>query len=240
MTGDRRRRAWAGPGGAISSKCVSEFGSPSISRVFMKARSSTTRRLRRVAGSTAPGGQCDDRLVGLAHAALREQALVGPARGRIGREQHQPGGAAIDAVDRHQVVQAQGALESHQQGLLQVLAGRRDGQEMRLVDHQQMRIAPQHRVLEGHARLVRQGAVVVEALVRLVGALAVTARPCSSTTSAASKRASQVARATPGKRCSRKSRKVGQSPAGRPTQLGPTPSRVGSGERRRGRRGRCG
>ena len=77
------------------------------------------RQPRRTAWGDAnrAGRPVDDRLVGLAHAALREQALVGPARGRIGREQYQPGGAAIDAVDRHQVVQAQGALESHQQGV---------------------------------------------------------------------------------------------------------------------------
>src|SRR6478735_5644658 len=42
-------------------------------------------------------------------------------------------------------------------------------------------------------------------------------------------RASQVARGMAAKRCTRNSAMVGQSPTGSATQLGPTPSRTGSG-----------
>ena len=54
-----------------------------------------------------------------------------------------------------------------------------------------------------------------------------TAWPLASMTSPRAMRSSQTCGAMPLKRCCRKSSRWGQGPAGKATQLGPTPSRVG-------------
>ena len=96
-----------------------------------------------------------DGLVHLAHAALTEQRLVAPARGALHREQHQPGGVAVDAVDRRQLGQAKLALEPHQQRVLQVGPGRHDRQKVRLVRHHQVFVLEQHGFLERNTSLAR-------------------------------------------------------------------------------------
>ena len=77
-------------------------------------------------------------LVSLVHAALAKERLIGIARGGLGGKQHQPCGVAVNAVDRDQLVQPQIAFEAYQHRFLQVLARRRDRQEVRLVHDDQV------------------------------------------------------------------------------------------------------
>ena len=110
-----------------------------------------------------------DRFIDLSHRASGKQRVIElTGRGLLG-EQHHARGFAVDAVNRCEVGDAQPVSQSHQQGLLQVLAGRRHRQEMRLVgDHQQL-VLEQHFFLSRDWRFKRQTAVVEELAVRLVG-----------------------------------------------------------------------
>ncbi|MCY1402537.1 hypothetical protein D9M71_176830 [compost metagenome] len=112
-----------------------------------------------------------DGLVALGDAPLAEQRLVGRAAGGVGGEQHQPGGEPVDAVQRHQqrVVQAPG--QARQQGLLDVLPGRGDRQEVRLVRHHQVLVHMQDRFDEGNRRFLRHLAEIVDAQAFPVGRL---------------------------------------------------------------------
>jgi hypothetical protein len=64
-----------------------------------------------------------DRLIGLGDGALAKQRMVGVARGGLDGEQRQARGFAVDAVDRRQVLDAEAALQAHQQALLHIASG---------------------------------------------------------------------------------------------------------------------
>jgi hypothetical protein len=78
---------------------------------------------------------------------------------------------AVDAVQRHEVVDLQLALEPHEQAFLQVLAGGRDGEEGGLVGHHELLVLEQHLLLEGDVHFAVERAVVVDAQRRFVAAL---------------------------------------------------------------------
>ena len=110
-------------------------------------------------------------LVAFLNRVLPEQHLVGVAVCRLHGKHHQPGGFAVNAVQRHQGVELQAVLEPDQQRFLQVMTGRGDGQKVRLVGHHQMRVLKNNGFFKRYAGLCGQGAVVINADVALVGAL---------------------------------------------------------------------
>ncbi len=87
------------------------------------------------------------------------------------REDDQAGCFAVDAVNRCQGIDAELALEAHQQGLLHIAPRRCDRQKMRLVGDDEMLILEQHDFIEGDARLGFKRAVVENAQACLVGPL---------------------------------------------------------------------
>jgi hypothetical protein len=105
-----------------------------------------------------------DRLIGFGDGALAKQRMVGVARGGLDGEQRQARGFAVDAVDRRQVLDAQTALQAHQQGLLHIASGGRDRQEVRFVSHHQPVVLKQDGFIERDHSLVRDVAVVVQKL----------------------------------------------------------------------------
>ena len=123
-------------------------------------------------GPAQPGPPGCNGLVGFSHLVLTEQRAIGGAAGLLLGKQHQPGGVTIDAVNRHQVIQTQLALEPHQHRFCEVAARGHDGQEVRLVDHQQVIVLVQHHLIKRNGNLVGHLAVVVETLVRGVGRVA--------------------------------------------------------------------
>ena len=116
----------------------------------------------------APRG---NRFIGLPDLALAEQRVVGGSGFGLHREHHQAGGIAVDSVDGYQRVDAQLLLEPHQYGLSQVAARGHDRQEMRLVDHDQLLVLEHDDLVKRDARLIGHGAVIVEPLMALVGAV---------------------------------------------------------------------
>ena len=110
--------------------------------------------------------------VGFAHGVLAEQRAVRGTGGRLFGKHHQPGGVAVNAVNRHQVIQAELVFQAHQHGFSEVAARGHHRQKVGFVHHQQMRIFMQHHFLKRNVRLIGHLAVVVEALVRGIGWLA--------------------------------------------------------------------
>ena len=117
------------------------------------------------------------RQVVLADAPLAEQRLVAAAAGRVGGEQHQPGGLPVDAVQRHERRVVQSPHQPRQQRLAHVGAGGRHRQEVRLAGHDQVRVGMHHGLGEGDGRLVRHLAEVVDLGTAPVGSLRVERAP---------------------------------------------------------------
>ena len=109
-----------------------------------------------------PGQRGRQRFVALGDLPQPEQILVRRARGRIGRKQHQPGGIAVDAVQRHQVRVAQTTHQPRQQRLAHEAPGRHHRQEMRFVGDHQMVIGEQHRLHKRDHRLIHHLAEIAD------------------------------------------------------------------------------
>jgi len=86
--------------------------------------------------------------------------VVGAAILRPHAEDEDAGGLAVEAVDRRERRDAQRLAQPHQRGLAQVAAGGDRGQEVGLVDDDQVLVAVQQLQLERHARLGRRVAPV--------------------------------------------------------------------------------
>ncbi len=89
--------------------------------------------------------------------------MVSVAGGRVDAEQDQPGGVAVDAVDRYQIIQAEPVFQAHQQRLVQVFPRRYHRQKMRLVGYQQMGVAVEHGLLQRNRGFRFQRAEIVDA-----------------------------------------------------------------------------
>jgi hypothetical protein len=109
-----------------------------------------------------------DRFVVLRHLPLREQGLVRTACLRFDREHDDAGGLAVEPVQRRQRVDAEPALQPHEQRFLQVPATGRDRQEVRLVGDDQPLVLEQHDLVERQARFVGDRTVVVQPQARSV------------------------------------------------------------------------
>ncbi len=104
-----------------------------------------------------------ERLVALRDEVLAEQGLILRTAARIGREQHEARGLAVDAVQRHEIGIPQRIDEPAQQGLGDEATRRRDRQERGLVGDDEVVVDVQDRRLERDDRLVLDLAHVVHA-----------------------------------------------------------------------------
>ncbi len=105
-------------------------------------------RLRSVVGNSSDGVDARARQVRLAHLATGEHRLVRAAHLAAGGEQQHPGGQPVQPVRGAEFRQVEFATQPHQRGLRDVTTARHGGQEVRLVDHDDVVVAVQDRDVE--------------------------------------------------------------------------------------------
>ncbi len=106
----------------------------------------------------APWRHC---LIYFFHRALAKQCLVDAARFRVVRKQNDAGGFAVQSVQRHEFSPAEFLAQAHQQGFMDEAPCGCHGQEMRLVDGDDMAVAVEYGFFERDGRF-RSGIAVVK------------------------------------------------------------------------------
>ena len=100
-----------------------------------------------------------DGLVGLRDPPVAEEVLVGPASRRVDDEQQQPGRHPVQPVRGAQRRQPEPVAEADEHGLAHVAAAGDRGEEVRLVDDDDLVVAVHDVDVERHRRLVGEIAV---------------------------------------------------------------------------------